>query len=150
MLGVAYSSGQGVTQDDVEAARWFLKAAEHGYAKAEYYVGLTYSEGRGVTQDFAEAARWYRRAADQGYASAQYNLGIAYGMGEGMPQDYAEAHMWLNLAASRASGDEQTKYANARNQVAEKMTSQQIADAQRRAREWKPRGHADNGRMRTK
>jgi hypothetical protein len=46
--------------------------------------------------------------------------------------------MWLNLAASRASGDQQKTYADARELVAKKMTPQQIAEAQRRAREWKP------------
>jgi hypothetical protein len=55
-----------------------------------------------------------------------------------VPQDYAEAHMWYNLAVSRASGDDQKKYAEARDIVAEIMTPQQIAEAQRRAREWKP------------
>jgi TPR repeat protein len=62
-----------------------------------------------------------------------------YDDGHGVPQDYAEAHMWLNLAAWRASGEDQKKYADVRDSVAKKMTAQQIAEAQRRAREWKPK-----------
>jgi hypothetical protein len=48
-------------------------------------------------------------------------------------------HMWINLAASRARGDDQGKFARVRDMLAEKMTPQQIAEAQRLAREWKPK-----------
>ena len=69
-----------------------------------------------------------------------------YTNGQGVPQDYLEAHMWLNLAVSRASGADQQKWTAARNLVAEKMTAEQIAEAQRRAREWKPkRGESRGG-----
>jgi TPR repeat protein len=61
-----------------------------------------------------------------------------YYSGEGVRQDYVEAHMWTNLAASRATDDDQIKYANARDLVAKKMNSRQIVEAQRLAREWKP------------
>jgi TPR repeat protein len=57
-----------------------------------------------------------------------------YNIGEGVPQDYNEAYMWISLAASRASGDEQKQYADARELVTKMMPPQQIADAQRRAR----------------
>ena len=102
-------------------------------------LGLMYRDGQGVAQDYAEAARWCRKAADQGDASAQSNLGCMYETGCGVPRDYVRAHMWLNLAASRASGDHQQKFAQMRESVAKKMTSQQIAEAQRLAREWKPK-----------
>jgi uncharacterized protein len=92
-----------------------------------------------VPQDYAEAVRWYRKAAEQGLANAQFNLGLMYAKGQGVPQDYAEAPMWLNLAASRTSGDVQQKSAETRDLVARMMTAQQIAEAQRLAREWKPK-----------
>src|SRR5947207_5841323 len=97
-----------------------------------------YDNGRGMTQDCIEAARWYRKAAEQGNLSAQSNLGVMYYRGQGVTQDYVEAHVWFNLAASKSSGEDQTTRAGARDNVAKKMTSQQIAEAQRRAREWKP------------
>ena len=62
-----------------------------------------------------------------------------YDKGKGVTQDYAQAHMWLNLAASRASGDDQKKYADARESVAKKMTPQQVIEAQRLALGWKPK-----------
>ena len=100
--------------------------------------GTRYDNGRGVPQDDAEAARWYRLAADQGHADAQFNLGLGYATGKGVPQDYVESHMWFNLSAAQSSGDDRDKSVKGRDSVAELMTNEQIAEAQRRAREWKP------------
>ena len=99
-----------------------------------------YDYGRGVPQDYAEAAKWYRRAAEQGNANSQYNLGVMYAEGQGVSQDYVLAHLWLNLAVSRATKpDLQEPGTKMRNYLASQMTSAQIAEAQRLAREWKPK-----------
>jgi TPR repeat protein len=68
--------------------RWFRKAADQGFAKAQSNLGLMYAEGQGVTQNYPEAAKWYRKGADQGdadqgNADAQYNLGVMYAWGPG-------------------------------------------------------------------
>jgi len=97
-----------------------------------------YNNGEGVTQDYAEAVRWYRLAADRGDAVAQHNLGLMYKLGQGVTQDYVVAHMWLNLATAQQAGEDRKQSAGARDRVAEEMTSDQIAEAQRRAREWTP------------
>jgi TPR repeat protein len=128
-----------VTQDYAEAARWYRRAADQGLAAAQFNLGLMYDNGQGTTQDYAEAARWYRKAADQGLAAAQFNLGVMYAKGRGVTQDCVQSHMWMNLAASRANGDDQKRYADARELVAKMMTPQQIVEAQRRAREWAPK-----------
>jgi len=47
-------------------------------------------------------------------------------------QDYVQAHMWLNLAAAQGQEEAVTD----RDKIAEKMTSEQIDQAQRLAREW--------------
>ena len=52
--------------------------------------------------------------------------------GQGVPQDYVVAHMWLNLAAAQGVEDAR----EGRDRVAGMMTSAQIAEAQRLAREW--------------
>jgi hypothetical protein len=71
---------------------------------------------------------------------AQYNLGEMYGVGLGVPQDYAQAHMWFNLAASRAEyAATRDTAAKDRDELAAKMTPDQIAEAQRMAREWVPK-----------
>ncbi len=135
-LGVMYNKGQGMTQDYAEAMRWYRKAADQDYVLALYNLGLMYSKGQGVPQDYAEAARWYRKAAEQGYSAGQTRLGDMYVLGQGVAQDYVQAHMWFNLAAARG-----LKLAKVnRNRLAKQMTPEQIAEARRLAREWKPKG----------
>ena len=102
--------------------------------EAQNNLGGMYEFGRGVPQDYGEAVRWYRLAADQGHASAQRNLGGMYAAGRGVPQDDVAAHMWANLAA--AQGDETAR--ELRDYLSERMSSGQIAAAQRAAREWHP------------
>ena len=58
-------------QDDVEAGRWYGKAADQGNASSQNNVGRLFEKGR----DYAKAMRWYREAADQGNAVAQINIG---------------------------------------------------------------------------
>ncbi len=112
--------------------------AEQGDASAQYNLGVMYADGEGVPQDDTEAGRWYRLAADQGVADAQYNLGVMYGTGQGVPQDYVEAHIWYNLAGAQSSGENRDLAVKNRDVVAERMTADQVAEAQRRAREWTP------------
>ena len=64
---------------------------------------------------------------------------LGYYLGEGVPQDYVQAHKWINLAASRTTQEKAGDYRSARNEVAEKMTASQVAEAQRLAREWQPK-----------
>lgn len=59
-----------------------------------------------------------------------------YDIGRGVPQDYVEAHMWANLAAAQSSGEDRDRWVKNRDISAAKMTAEQIAEAQRRAREW--------------
>ena len=139
-LGFMYDNGQGVPQDYAEAVKWYRKAAEQGRADAQFNLGLMYDNGQGVPQDYAEAVKWYRKAAKQGQADAQNNLGFMYGEGRGVPQDYVQAHIWYNLSASRLPpGKDRDQSVQNRDIVAEKMTPAQIAEAQRLAREWKPK-----------
>ncbi len=71
-LGRCYHKGNGVEQDDFEAAKWLIKAAEQGYAEAQYSLARYYFRGWGVQRDRPEAAKWCRNAAGQGYAEAQF------------------------------------------------------------------------------
>ena len=41
-LGVCYAKGQGVAKDEVEAVKWYRKAAEQNYAEAQYDLGYCY------------------------------------------------------------------------------------------------------------
>ena len=71
-LGVAYAEGQ-------EAKRYrgrevvHNKAAELGYADAQFILGVKLFDGQGVKQDYADALRWFRKAAVQGCDGAEGN-----------------------------------------------------------------------------
>ena len=73
----------------------------------------------------------YERDAREGRADALYNLGLAYSTGQGVGVDMVAAHKWFNHAAH---GVEAAK--SWRNQLATEMSTGQIAEAQRLAREW--------------
>ena len=114
--------------------------AKQGHATAQYNLGVFYAKGLGVAQDDAEAVKWYRKAAEQGVADAQYNLGSMYYDGQGVTQDYVQTHMWLNVAASSfPPGKDRDKALKERDRVAKKMTPAQISEAQKLAREWRPK-----------
>ena len=74
----------------------------------------------------------YEQDAKAGRAEALYNLGLAYSTGQGVGVDMVAAHKWFNLAALR--GVEAAK--GWRNQLAGEMSTGQIAEAQKLAREW--------------
>ena len=59
-----------------------------------------------------------------------------YDKGQGVLQDVVLAHMWANLAA--AQGNERA--IGARDNLEKKMNPTKIVEAQRLAKEWKPKG----------
>ena len=104
-------------------------------AWAGYAEGLAaYKRG-----DYATAPRELQPLAEQGVAEAQYYLGLMYDLGRGVPRDRVQAHLWLSLAAEGLI-DAYSKIAHRFIKiVAAEMTPAQIAEAQRLAREWKPK-----------
>jgi len=132
-LGGMYYDGDGVAKDYKEAIKWFRKAAEQGLTNAQNSLGVKYAIGQGVTRDYKEAVKWYREAAEHGYADAQHNLGVMYYDGKGVTRDYVLSYKWFNIAAS--GGDESAR--KGLDALEEKMTSEQIAEAQKLSREFK-------------
>jgi uncharacterized protein len=111
--------------------KWYRLAADQGNARAQSNLGIMYENGQGVPINEVEAMRWYRRAADQGFAPAQSGLAAMYADSQ---RDYVSAYKWTSLSAAQG-------YANAiqnLDMLARLMTSAQIAEAQKLAREWKP------------
>ncbi|KPF93387.1 hypothetical protein IP81_04005 [Novosphingobium sp. AAP83] len=78
-------------------------------------------------------------AATNGDGNALFDLGVAYSTGShGVACDLIEAHKWFNLAA--VGGHEEA--ALCRADISDEMTAREIAEAQRRAREWLRAGRA--------
>ena len=77
-------------------------------------------------------ARLISAAAD-GDAEACYELGVIWSTGgHGLDCDMIEAHQWFNLAA--AQGHQEAAWC--RTDISDEMTAREIAEAQRRARQW--------------
>ena len=83
--------------------------------------------------DFVE---FLRTRANAGDAETQFNLGVRYDTGQGVPQDDVETYKWLNLATTYADASQRERFTEARDLSAERLTPEQRADAQRRAREF--------------
>jgi TPR repeat protein len=132
-LGEMYYDGQVVPRDYKEAVKWHRKSAAQGHSGAQNNLGWMYFNGLGVPKDYKEAVKWYTKSAKQGYSLAQFELSRMYETGQGVLQDYVMAHMYSNIAAVR-----EYKGANQYPKLAieKKMTSSQLAEAQKLAREW--------------
>ena len=134
-LGYCYDTGEGVAKDCAEAVKWFHKAADQGNVIAQRNLGVCYDTGKGVAKDYLEAVKWFRMAANKGLADAENDLAICYFSGSGVPKDLVEAAKWLNLASSQGHAPAKRNL----SKIEQKMTREQIVEAQRLAREFQPR-----------
>ena len=73
-LGLRYHNGEGVAKDQVEAVKWYRKAAEQNLAIAQFSLGVCYDKGEGVAKDYVEAYKWRLLAARQGDKNATKTL----------------------------------------------------------------------------
>ena len=73
-----FDIGIGGKKNEALAVRWYLRAAELGYAPAQRNLGGMYGSGRGVPRSDVTARHWFLAAANQGDAQAQFVLGKHY------------------------------------------------------------------------
>lgn len=125
--------------DYATALREWQPLAERGHADAQYNLGMLYDFRKGVPQDFATARQWYEKAAAQGHAGAQNNLGGLYEFGHGVTRDDVLAYMWYHIAAHSTDNAWRDVAAENRDEIADGMTSAQIAEAKKMAKEWRPK-----------
>jgi len=71
-------------------------------------------------------------AAQTGAPDALFELGMLYATGRDVDADLVSAHKWFNLAAARGNESALTY----RVELAREMTTDQVAEAQKAAREW--------------
>ncbi len=113
---------------------WLSRRAEQQDATAQARLGhiLASTATESEVERLADGVALLKTAAERGNAFAQYQLAQLFGSGTGVPQDYVEAHKWANLAAARGQSDA----ANARELFSQLMTPDQVAEAQKRARNY--------------
>jgi localization factor PodJL len=106
-IGARYADGRGVAADPKAAVTWYQRAADAGFAPAQYRLASIYEKGMGVDRDIAKSRALYGQAAAQGNTSAMHNLAVLNATGaEGKP-DFAEAARWFKEAAERNVRDSQ-------------------------------------------
>ena len=126
------SSDYAATSTRVEGLK---SLAERGNVDAQFELGFMYGTGFCGPQDYAKAVYWYSQAAEKMHVVSQSILGWMYEEGHGVAQDYVQAHMWYNIASAQGH-EPASKY---RDRLSKKMPASQIAEAQKMAREWRPR-----------
>ena len=99
--------------------------------KAFLSIVLLLAFGTGVWSNTPEKIAEWKESAEKGEAWGQYNLGFAYANGDSVPEDYAMAYAWWNIAS--ANGEATAKLS--KKDLAERMTKEQIAEAQKLSRE---------------
>ena len=146
-LGIArmYMDGRGVPQSYPNAEKWIKKSVERADPSAMKLLADLYRRKRRSVP----ALTWYERAAEATapyaldrpspgfvdsttFSSAAYSLGEMYENGEGGPRDHAQAHMWYSLAALGGWVEATER----REELAGKMTPEQISEAQSLAVDW--------------
>ena len=77
-FGTMYKKeGYWIVQSDEDAAEWWLKSAEMGYAPCQFGIGSAYLIGSGIEKDLTKAKYWLKKAIDstnERYAQASYFL----------------------------------------------------------------------------
>jgi hypothetical protein len=106
-LGFRFANGEGAALDYVQAAYWYLRAADQNHPLAQFNLGVMFAGGQGMEQDDAKAMMWIHRAAQQGDAGAQNNLGVRHhrasfdGLAKDARESNVEAYKWFRLAAAQ-------------------------------------------------
>ena len=137
-LGVMYEDGKGVAQNYGEALKWYSLAANAGNTSAQNnlvnlgeQVNLGEEAYKALLLGDPAAHTIYIALAGTGDAEAQYLLGGMYAEGTGVLPNYHLAMMWFTLAATQRNA----LALDARNEIAGLMTSEQVAEAQKMARQ---------------
>jgi len=167
-LGILYATGRGLPMNLEEAVNWYRKAAEQGkpeaqtalgayaFAAKNYAVGIKWyrmaaEQGDSTAQvhlsmaydlglgawDEAQSIQWLNKSIDQRNPLAFASMAGRSEVGRGVPLNLVEALKWYVLSlAEQDDVDFRSRMVNLQAQ----MTPDQIAEAQRLAREWRPKG----------
>jgi len=157
---------KGVKSDEVEAMKWYRKAAEQNHAKAQFALGnyyhtkcmmrsfflRSYANALGSWEADREAVKWLRKAAEQNEFAAFYPLGLHYSRGLGVEKDSKEAWKWFrrhfeDMAAATKTKAEQGDAAAQNQMGVNHMLGQGVKKDEAEAVKWfllaAAQGHAD-------
>jgi TPR repeat protein len=111
-LGESYANGEGVSKDDLEAVRWFLRAAGGGNTSAMLSLGVLYLFGSdAVPQSDDDAVHWFQKAADLKNPAGLYDLAGLYEKGQGVPRSIEKAKQLYQESAALGNVEAQRRLA---------------------------------------
>lgn len=64
-LALMYDYGEGVTEDNAQAAQWYQQAADQNHAIPQFNLALMYDYGEGVVLDDGRALALYRQVMER-------------------------------------------------------------------------------------
>eukprot|EP01126_Amoeba_proteus_P045610 TRINITY_DN5118_c0_g1_i4.p1 TRINITY_DN5118_c0_g1~~TRINITY_DN5118_c0_g1_i4.p1 ORF type:complete len:737 (+),score=150.46 TRINITY_DN5118_c0_g1_i4:198-2408(+) len=112
----------------LEAAKWFVMAAQQGNPQAQYNLGAMYMNGDGIQRNLGEALKLFKMAADQGLKEAQFQIGSLYHNGnEVVERDLSEAIKWYQLAAQQDFAPAKVQLQSLRTQLEDQRTDKPSA-----------------------
>lgn len=126
--------GTGRAKDAKVAYGFYDKAAKAGHTGARNMAAVLLRSGNGIDKDAAKAADYFEKGAAAGNPVALFSLAEMLEKGEGRAADPVSAHLYYNLANERSHPAARA----ALDRLGATLTAEQIAQAQTRARNWKP------------
>ena len=143
-LAKLYSIGDGVPRSKIKAISLLKNAISQGYEEAAIQLGLIYINESAKNSDIEEALKVVLPLAKKGRPRAQLLANMALSLlaieNDAIVNTEAliEAHKWANLALT-AQDKKLAKLALSRLEAIDSaLDPSQIAEAERRASEWKP------------
>ncbi|MFK7958712.1 MAG: DUF6438 domain-containing protein [Lysobacterales bacterium] len=128
-LATDFLKGNHLEKDASKAAFWFEAAAIQGYGPAQNWLGGLYEEGIGVQQDSLIALSWYKKSLKSWrFSNANQAIARMFEVGRGIPEDLVKAYFWFSIKPGSSAEIER---------LTEKMTPQQLAEANEQVKAWK-------------
>jgi uncharacterized protein len=132
ILGVMYLDKMVQPPSDTAAEELMIRSGEAGFEKAQAELARMYREGHGVKQDFGKSFFWVKKSAEAGDVGAQLQVADSFAFGHGVERDPVEAYKWYEIAINYWG----SLAVNARDVVAESMSSDQIDKGKQLAASW--------------
>jgi TPR repeat protein len=124
---------------DAKMTEGYLRSAQQGDVRAQFYLGALYAQGIGVVQSDVEAFRWFLSAAERGHAQARLVTGEMYAIGRGVAKSNVDAYKWASAAATSANpADTQRSAQRLLDLLAGRMTGADVAEGKQRAQSIAP------------
>jgi TPR repeat protein len=130
-----------IEEGERKAAKELRRLVALGSPMAQTQLGSYYLFGQGVPKDPAKGIALIQEAAEKNYSTALFIMSELYSgsIGDyeafGMPKDEVQSLKWAILAAEQGDRNAQFHVDTAPNY----MPSEDLAEAERQAREWKHR-----------